>query len=490
MFDDEDFCFDEQYFVEEEFDDEDSKTSTEETINFDEFDHSINFSNDEYCKTTCEFFKTCYANHDSCIKESFENMLKTITPREAKVLKMRHGWYNCINFSHSQIGHEFDVSKGRVQQIEAKALQKLRHPSRYNKSARIFLYDIFLLPEGNFYKSLSLAILGDFGKEIAFEVELGIDYSIVDKEKTSNKSINDIKKELNANIHDITLLDPYALYLDKLNITTLDHLLHTSELSLFTHCFNKDDQKLFKLLKTLSNMGYRLKNGEFPSSNLNEHYSKDLKDLIFDSSIFEERLLDLPSKIVFKLFEEEIKTNDDLVTRIFYVNSLHNFTKEEHQIIDNYLASKNLLCYLDESHTKKIYISSLLFNAFVDNLVVWFRDNCVSISSFKNNLLESENISIVSLFELLKNKFDTFEFASIVDFLSIADYNLIDLNLSVRTHNILSKAGFCTLQDIISKSVEDLSQIKNIGKKGINEIVETLTSLGLELNEDNYSETL
>ena len=60
-------------------------------------------------------------------------MLKTLTPREAKVLKLRFGLDDGRQRTLEEVGKEFDVTRERIRQIEAKALRKLRHPSRSKK---------------------------------------------------------------------------------------------------------------------------------------------------------------------------------------------------------------------------------------------------------------------------------------------------------------------------------------------------------------------
>ena len=57
-------------------------------------------------------------------------MLATLTPREEKVLKMRFGIGERSNHTLEEVGQDFDVTRERIRQIEAKALRKLRHPSR------------------------------------------------------------------------------------------------------------------------------------------------------------------------------------------------------------------------------------------------------------------------------------------------------------------------------------------------------------------------
>ena len=60
-------------------------------------------------------------------------MLATLTPREAKVLRLRFGLEDGRPRTLEEVGKEFDVTRERIRQIEAKALRKLRHPSRSRK---------------------------------------------------------------------------------------------------------------------------------------------------------------------------------------------------------------------------------------------------------------------------------------------------------------------------------------------------------------------
>ena len=60
-------------------------------------------------------------------------MLKTLTPREEKVLRLRFGLEDGRPRTLEEVGKEFNVTRERIRQIEAKALRKLRHPSRSRK---------------------------------------------------------------------------------------------------------------------------------------------------------------------------------------------------------------------------------------------------------------------------------------------------------------------------------------------------------------------
>jgi len=67
------------------------------------------------------------------LKESTVNILESLTPREAKVLRMRFGIHMNTDHTLEEVGKQFDVTRERIRQIEAKALRKLRHPSRSEK---------------------------------------------------------------------------------------------------------------------------------------------------------------------------------------------------------------------------------------------------------------------------------------------------------------------------------------------------------------------
>ncbi|WP_293644698.1 RNA polymerase sigma factor RpoD [Thiolapillus sp.] len=67
------------------------------------------------------------------LHESTQNMLAGLTPREAKVLRMRFGIDMNTDHTLEEVGKQFDVTRERIRQIEAKALRKLRHPTRSEK---------------------------------------------------------------------------------------------------------------------------------------------------------------------------------------------------------------------------------------------------------------------------------------------------------------------------------------------------------------------
>ena len=72
------------------------------------------------------------------MREQLAEVLKTLTPREARVLSLRYGLEDGNPKTLEEVGKEFEVTRERIRQIEAKALRKLRHPSR-SKKLRDFL---------------------------------------------------------------------------------------------------------------------------------------------------------------------------------------------------------------------------------------------------------------------------------------------------------------------------------------------------------------
>ena len=72
------------------------------------------------------------ASH-TLLREQLSGVLSTLTPREEKVLRLRFGLEDGRSRTQEEVGKEFNVTRERIRQIEAKALRKLRHPSRSKK---------------------------------------------------------------------------------------------------------------------------------------------------------------------------------------------------------------------------------------------------------------------------------------------------------------------------------------------------------------------
>jgi len=72
------------------------------------------------------------------LREQLEGMLEDLTEREKEVLRLRFGLEDGHPYTLEEVGRRFGVTRERIRQIEAKALRKLRHPSR-SKKLRDFL---------------------------------------------------------------------------------------------------------------------------------------------------------------------------------------------------------------------------------------------------------------------------------------------------------------------------------------------------------------
>lgn len=78
---------------------------------------------------------------NQCLKEVTLDLLSSLTPREAKVLRMRFGIDMNTDHTLEEVGKQFDVTRERIRQIEAKALRKLRHPTRSEKLRSFLDYE-------------------------------------------------------------------------------------------------------------------------------------------------------------------------------------------------------------------------------------------------------------------------------------------------------------------------------------------------------------
>ena len=67
------------------------------------------------------------------LKDQISEVLNTLNEREAQVLRLRYGLLDGRSHTLEEVGAEFNITRERIRQIEAKALRKLRHPSRSKK---------------------------------------------------------------------------------------------------------------------------------------------------------------------------------------------------------------------------------------------------------------------------------------------------------------------------------------------------------------------
>jgi RNA polymerase primary sigma factor len=101
--------------------------SLETPIGEEEDSHLGDFIPDEEASEPAE------AASFALLREQLDEVLDTLTPREKKVLELRFGMTDGRTRTLEEVGKEFNVTRERIRQIEAKALRKLRHPSRSKK---------------------------------------------------------------------------------------------------------------------------------------------------------------------------------------------------------------------------------------------------------------------------------------------------------------------------------------------------------------------
>ena len=108
--------------------------SLETPIGEEEDSHLGDFIQDESIPTPVE------ATNQPLLHEQLDEVVSTLTEREQRVIKLRFGWDDGRPRTLEEVGKEFNVTRERIRQIEAKALRKLRHPNRSRK-LKDFLYN-------------------------------------------------------------------------------------------------------------------------------------------------------------------------------------------------------------------------------------------------------------------------------------------------------------------------------------------------------------
>jgi RNA polymerase primary sigma factor len=99
--------------------------SLESPINDDEEDSELGqFVEDQLTPTPIQ------SAYSKLLREKIEEVLDTLPPREARILRLRFGLENGHNYTLEEVGEKFGLTRERIRQIESKALRRLRHPRR------------------------------------------------------------------------------------------------------------------------------------------------------------------------------------------------------------------------------------------------------------------------------------------------------------------------------------------------------------------------
>lgn len=98
--------------------------SLERPVGEDEDDEFVNFVEDEHTPSPTQ------SAHANMLHDKLEQVLTTLSPREARILRLRFGLQNGRAYTLEEVGQKFGLTRERIRQIEGKALRRLRHPRR------------------------------------------------------------------------------------------------------------------------------------------------------------------------------------------------------------------------------------------------------------------------------------------------------------------------------------------------------------------------
>ena len=126
--------------------------SLETPIGEEEDSHLGDFIEDENAPAPAEVAS------NAMMREQLQEVLHTLTPREEKVIRLRFGLEDGQAHTLEEVGKEFNVTRERIRQIEAKALRKIRHPGRSKKLRDYYTNNIAALStnrrQGRFWEAL------------------------------------------------------------------------------------------------------------------------------------------------------------------------------------------------------------------------------------------------------------------------------------------------------------------------------------------------
>ncbi len=453
------------------------------------------FSNADYCKDKCEFYKTCYGNREVCPKNAFKQVFETLTPREEIILKLRFGFCDNKQFSWEEIGKYLNLTPNYTKQQSKKPLRKLRHPSRF-KILRERKFD-FYSANTDFYRNLFKELIGQEDNETLVEIKLGLDYSIIDREKTFDKSIAVIKKELKTKISDICELNQYSSALAEKNIYTLKELLYSS-IEKILLALDYDDAVLFSIQSKLLNMGYKIKTTyyKFEREYFNNYYLDFLSFNLF-SKIDNQDLVDstLPSGLVARLLERNITTTNELFELSKYeIEKIINDEKKAEEFFSIIKQYKPTIS-LDKYNISNLYVDSKFTSYFYWKLFEELHNNGYSVKALH---LKIKSLSIISFYQLIDFIENDYPKISIEKLFSkyivgygisqdVLQISIEDMDLSYKTYACLKKANILTVYDIINKTRNELFRVRNLGLKSLHEIRKKLDEYGLKL-QDDYEE--
>lgn len=128
------------------------------------------------------------------LAEHVRDMLDTLTPRESKVLRMRFGIELEYDYTLEEIGRTFDVTRERIRQIEAKALRKMKHPSRKDALRYVWMPEYYY--ETTEEKRLGVLALQKKWREAREEQEKEVEKGIQERAFANGTFLTPKKRKL------------------------------------------------------------------------------------------------------------------------------------------------------------------------------------------------------------------------------------------------------------------------------------------------------
>ncbi len=424
-----------------------------------------------YCVNKCEFYKKCYGNTSSCMKHDVEDVINTLSPIEVKFIKLKYGYYEsgCTNEEAAQ---KLYVDLETVKEIETEAIQKLKNLSR-SKILQKHVFTAFSFGDNFYSRLLSDVLESKVENEFHAETEVGVDFSIIYKEKCLHRMPEDVQAELNKKIEDYPQLAQYVKKIKGLNIFTLEHLLYTSP-NVILECFD-NDVEFFEMKSTIKEMGYKFKDDLSDYKTL----AKELCQTIKNQSTYDEKISGLTIGVLLNLYKEGKSTYTQLLDYMVFAPKWRDvYTDEEKGDIDKILCQKKLI--FKSSKIKNIYLTENYIDVISEELTEWLIENNYSVNNLMNNL-KKENLKLSEAIHYINKTYPKFVIQTNSQIL--LNTKLEDLNLSNRSYSCLKRVGINTVSNIIERTEEEIQEIWNLDRRSAEEISEMIYSMGLSYKQ-------
>lgn len=384
-------------------------------------------NNTFFCEN-CEFYSDCKGNRQHCVKQTFDEVLSTLSLREAQLLKYLYG-YDGVRHTFAEANREMRVVGESLQQVKARASRKLRHPVR-SKRLKDFFFIIFHHSLTDFYALLTMDIFGikkDYPS--VYFAQKGVNFDTIEKVyNETGKSETEIIKEVNTQISDYLQFAKYALLLEKAGICTLNDLLNCDWSFLYAKALEYKEYLVCDLQAELSKLGYRIKGKE---------------DLLYIDNI------------IVELIEQKINSARDDIAETVELNGL---TCEEYvqyklkkQEFERYchLIKNIVVIVLKEQLKEREQSGYLLLDCIEDKSFLSISSMVAKFQELGYNLTEEE---ILKTQDNIKN----------------APIEVLDL--SVRAYNCLKRANRNTVSEVRNMAKDEMRAIRNLGDSVFDEI--------------------